>query len=68
VYGSLAGVLLFLLYMYLASCILLIGAELTVALDRYHAGAYESEINPPEPLPPVTTRALRAFRGLFVRD
>ena len=68
VYGSLAGLLIFLFYMFLASNILLIGAELTRTLELLHEGAYEREINPPEPLPPVSTRALRALKSLFVRD
>ncbi len=68
VYGSLAGLLIFLFYMFLASNILLIGGELVATLGEYHAGAYEAEINPPEPLPPVSTRMLRAMKGLFVRQ
>jgi membrane protein len=68
VYGSLAGVLIFLFYMFLASNILLIGAELARTTEQYTAGAFDAEINPPEPLPPVTTRAFRALRGLFLRD
>jgi membrane protein len=68
VYGSLAGILLFLFYMFLASNILLIGAEFVKTMQRYQAGAYDLEINPPVPLPPVTTRMLRSLRGLFVRD
>lgn len=68
VYGSLAGLLIFLFYMFLASNILLIGAEVTRTLERLHDGEFEDEINPPAPLPPVSVRAFRAFRGLFVRD
>ncbi|MBI5290121.1 MAG: YihY/virulence factor BrkB family protein [Chloroflexi bacterium] len=68
VYGSLAGLLIFLFYMFLASNILLIGGELVATLGEYHAGAFDAEINPPEPLPPVSTRVFRAMRGLFVRQ
>lgn len=68
VYGSLGGLLLFLFYMFLASNILLLGAELVETLGRFHAGAFEEEINPPVPLPPVSTRMYRAVRGLFVRS
>jgi membrane protein len=68
VYGSLAGLLIFLFYMFLASNILLIGGELVATLGEYHAGAFDTEINPPEPLPPVSTRVLRAMKGLFVRQ
>lgn len=68
VYGSLGGLMLFLFYMFLGSNILLLGAELVETLDRFHAGAFEHEINPPEPLPPVPVRMYRAFRGLFVRS
>jgi membrane protein len=68
VYGSLAGVMLFLFYMFISSTILLIGAEVVETLGRYNAGAFEDEINPPVPLPPITTRAFRAMRGIFVRD
>ncbi len=68
VYGSLAGLLIFLFYMFLASNILLIGGELVATLGEYHAGAFDAEINPPEPLPPVSTRMFRAMKGLFVRQ
>jgi membrane protein len=68
VYGSLAGALLFLLYTYLAAAILLIGAEIARTLQRYHQGDFADEITPVQPSPPVTTRALKAFKGLFVRQ
>ncbi len=67
VYGSLAGILILLFYMFLASNILLVGAELTQTLGQYHAGALDEEIYPAIPPPPVSTRMLRALRGLFVR-
>ncbi len=68
VYGSLAGALLFLLYTYLGAAILLIGAEIARTLQRYHRGDFADEIVAIEPSPPVTTRALKAFKGLFVRQ
>lgn len=68
VYGSLAGALLFLVYIYLASNILLIGAELAHSLQRYHAGEYWPELDPARPRTPVATLALRAVKGLFVRE
>ena len=46
VYGSLAGALLFLLYTFLSSNILLIGAELTRTLERYHNHELDAEIFP----------------------
>jgi len=67
VYGSLAGLLLFLVYNFLGANIILIGAELSFALQRYHAGDMDQEIAR-APQSPVATRALRAVRGLFVRD
>jgi membrane protein len=68
VYGSLAGALLFLLYTYLGAAILLIGAEIARTLQRYHRGDFADEIMPLEPAPPVTARALKALKGLFVRQ
>ncbi len=68
VYGSLAGALLVLLYTFLASNVLLAGAELTRTLERYHNHDLDAEIFPVDPQPPVTTRAWRAVRGLFVRQ
>ncbi|HYM14052.1 MAG TPA: YihY/virulence factor BrkB family protein [Dehalococcoidia bacterium] len=68
IYGSLAGALLFLLYTYLAAAILLIGAEIARTLQRYHSGEFQNEIVTTQPAPPVTTRALKAVRGLFLRQ
>jgi len=47
VYGSLAGVLLFLFFTYLSSAILLIGAELARTFLAYHSGVLRDEIDPP---------------------
>jgi membrane protein len=68
VYGSLAGALLFLLYTFLSSNILLVGAEFTRTMERYHGHELDAEIFPVDPPPPATTRALRAVKGLFVRQ
>lgn len=68
VYGSLAGALLFLLYTFLSSNILLVGAEFTRTMERYHRHELDAEIFPVDPPTPVTTRALRAVKGLFVRQ
>jgi membrane protein len=68
VYGSLAGVLLFLLFTFLASSILLIGAELTRTFERYHAGELDALLHPTEPGIPVTEEVMRALKGLFVRQ
>lgn len=67
VYGSLAGLLLFLFFVYLASNVLLIGAELSSVLQRYHTGALDAELYPSVPPPPIPVRVARALKGLFVR-
>jgi len=68
VYGSLAGVALFLFYMYLSSTILLFGAEVAHTSERFHAGVFEDEIHPKVPGDPISEQALRALRGLFLRQ
>jgi membrane protein len=68
VFGSLAGLAIFLFYMYLSSIILLIGAEVARTSERYHAGEFEAEIHPKEPGEPITEQALRALKGLFLRQ
>ncbi len=68
VYGSLGGVLLFLLYTFIGSNILLIGAETSHTLERYHHAEFADEISPAVPRPPMATLALRAVKGLFVRQ
>lgn len=68
VYGSLAGALLFLFYTFLSSNILLIGAEVSRTMQRYHAGELDAEIYPAVPPPPVSTRVISAVKGLFVRQ
>lgn len=68
VYGSLAGLALFLFYTYLSSTILLAGAEVAHTSERFHAGEFDAEIHPIEPGEPIPKQALRAFRGLFIRQ
>lgn len=68
VYGSLAGIALFLFYTYLSAIILLIGAEVAHTSQRFHEGMFEAEIHPREPGEPITEQALRAVKGLFVRQ
>ncbi|HEY8173316.1 MAG TPA: YihY/virulence factor BrkB family protein [Dehalococcoidia bacterium] len=68
IYGSLAGVLLFLLNTYLASNIVLLGGEVSRTFDRYYAGELDAEINPPVPGPSIAEQARRAVKGLFVRE
>jgi membrane protein len=56
IYGSLAGVMTFLLYVYVVALILLLGAEFAYAWSQ----------PPGPPGPPVRTRLAGFFRGLFV--
>jgi membrane protein len=56
IYGSLAGVMTFLFYVYVVALIILLGAEFAYAWSQ-----------PPEPPgPPLTARIAGFFRGLFV--
>jgi membrane protein len=68
VYGSLGGVVLFLLNVWLASNILLIGAEIAHTSQRYHAGELDAQIYPATPGPSIAEQARRAVLGLFVRQ
>jgi membrane protein len=68
IYGSLAGVLLFLLYTYLSSIILLIGAEFSHTFQRFHSGDLAAELHPVGPRKSFAEETLRAVRGLFVRQ
>jgi len=68
VYGSIAGVVLFLFYTYLSSSILLLGAETARTFERYRAGEFEALIHPTTPGEPLPSQAMRAVRGLFVRQ
>jgi membrane protein len=68
VYGSLAGALLFLFYTYLSANILLIGALVSRVWERYRTGALDAEIHPAPGGPTFTEQAVRAVKGLFVRQ
>jgi uncharacterized BrkB/YihY/UPF0761 family membrane protein len=56
IYGSLAGVMTFLFFVYVVALILLLGAEFAYAWSQ----------PPGPPGPPVRERVLGAFRALFV--
>ena len=68
-YGALGGILLFLLWTYLTSNILLIGAELAAEYPRVLRGDYD-EAAAPEPAEKRTLRetAQRTVRGLFLQE
>jgi membrane protein len=68
VYGSLAGVLLFLFFTYLSSNILLMGAELSHTFWRFHTGDLEDLIHPKVPQPTVMQQFTSAIKGLFLRQ
>jgi len=68
VYGSLAGALLFLFYTFLSANILLVGAIVARVWEGYRRGEYDAEIHPEAPGPTLTEQALRAVKGLFVRQ
>jgi YihY family inner membrane protein len=65
-YGTLGGVLLFMLWTFLSANILLFGAELAVEYGRMHYGAYDSL--PAGPSRPWTWHVTRYVRGLFVQE
>jgi membrane protein len=67
-YGALAGIFLFLLFTNLTANILLIGAELSRTFDRFFAGELESKIHPPEPQGTLMQQAVRAVKGIFVKQ
>jgi membrane protein len=58
IYGSLAGVMTFLFFVYVVALILLLGAEFAYAWSQ----------PPGPPAPPVRTRIVGFFRGLFVHS
>ena len=68
VYGSLAGVLLFLFFTYLSSLILLLGAELSRTFWRWHTGELEDLLHPKVPGPTAMEQLTSALKGLFVRQ
>ena len=68
IYGSLAGVFLFLFSTFLASNVLLIGAEVARSVGELRSGAYDAELAPGRAQPPIAARALRLVKGIFVRQ
>jgi membrane protein len=68
IYGALAGVLLFLVFMNMAANILLIGAELSRTFNRYFAGELEALIHTAEPQGSVVQQTIRAVKGMFVKQ
>jgi membrane protein len=66
-YGALGGILLFLMWTYLTSNILLIGAELASEYPRVLRGDYDEEEARPKGQRPLRETAVRAVRGLFHR-
>lgn len=67
VYGSLAGVFLFLFFVFMASQSLLFGAELAKTMGHYYAGEFDALIDPLEPRASVSQQIMQAVKGLFVR-
>ena len=65
-YGALGGILLFLLWTYLASNILLVGAELAAEYPRVLRGDYDETEAQPKEKRSMPQTVLRALRGLFV--
>lgn len=67
VYGSLAGIFLFLFFVFMASQALLIGAELAKTMGYYYAGEYDALIHPERPRVSISQQIMQAVKGLFVR-
>jgi membrane protein len=65
VYGSLGAIMIFLLWTYLASNILLLGAEMAVEYPRVLRGEYAATPGPAEPL---SRKVLRFAKRLVFRD
>ncbi len=63
-YGALGGILLFLLWTYLTSNILLIGAELAAEYPRVLRGDYDEQAAAGGP--PLRETVRRTVRGLFL--
>lgn len=66
IYGALGGVLLFLLLVYWASYIFLIGAEVAVEYPRVRAGEYDGS-GPASERKPLSEMIVNGIRQLFVR-
>lgn len=62
VYASLATVIAFMVFTFVAANVFLLGAEVAVELPRVRAGAYDDE-----PQEPLSERVRGALRSLFVR-
>ena len=67
-YGALGGILLFLLWTYLTSNILLIGAELASEYPRVLRGDYAEEEAQPKEGRSIQETVRRTVRGLFLQD
>jgi membrane protein len=68
-YGALGGVLIFLLWTYITSNILLLGAEMASEYPRVLRGEYEAPAEKPAaPKRGLTQTGLKAVKGLFVRE
>ena len=65
VYGSLGAIMLFLFWTFLASNILLLGAEMAVEYPRVLRGEYAA---PPGPAEPLSRKVLRFARRLVFRE
>jgi membrane protein len=68
VYGALGGVLLFLLLVYWAAYIFLIGAEVAAEYPRVRAGEYDELDAGTGEKQPLRDMLTGAVKGLFVRD
>lgn len=65
VYGSLGAVIAFLVFIYVAAIVLLVGAEMAALWPRVRRGAFDSTGGPSIPLHQSVARVLK---GLVVRD
>ena len=65
VYGSLGAVIAFLVFVYIAAIVFLIGAEMAALWPRVRAGVFDTERGPPMPL---HRRVLLLLRSLVIRD
>lgn len=65
VYGSLGAVIAFLVFIYIAAVVLLIGAEMAALWPRVRRGAFDS---PGGPSVPLNQRVWRLLKALVVRE
>ena len=68
IYGALAGVFLFLLFMNLTANVILIGGELSRTFHRYGLGELDELIHPEGPPESVVQQTIRMVKGMFVRQ